>query len=299
MDRFQEMRVFVAVADAGSLVGAADALSLSTAAVSRQIGSLESRLGLRLLHRTTRRLSLSEEGEVFLGRARHLLADLDEAEAEITARSGQAVGQLRVNVPVSFGILHLSELWAGFQAQHPSLTLDISLADRRVDLVEEGYDLAVRIALLPDSTLISRRLATTRMVLCASPEYIKNFGAPEHPAELTKHRIWSYRYFVKGDEWTFDGPDGPAQARINPVVRTNNGDTCRAGALSHRCIVLQPSFLIGPDIRAGHLVELMPQFKAPELGIHAVYPSRRHVAPKVRLLIDFLIHAFRNPEWAV
>jgi len=299
MDRFQEMRVFVAVADAGSFVGAADALSLSTAAVSRQIGSLETRLGVRLLHRTTRRLSLSEEGEVFLARARHLLADLDEAEAEITARSGQAVGQLRVNVPVSFGILHLAGLWDLFQSRHPGLTLDITLADRQVDLVDEGYDMTVRIAHLSDSTLISRQLTSTRMVLCASPEYIRSHGSPAHPGELAQHRIWTYRYFVQGNEWTFDGPDGPVSVRIHPVVRTNNGDTCRAGALAHRCIVLQPSFLVGLDIRAGRLVELMPQFQSTEFGIYAVYPSRRHVAPKVRLLIDFLAHAFRNPDWAV
>ena len=299
MDRFQEMRVFVAVAEAGSFVGAAEGLGLSTASVSRQVGSLESRLNVRLLHRTTRRLSLSEEGEVFLGRARTLLAALDEAEAEISARSGRAAGQLRVNAPVSFGILHLAGLWDGFLARHPALTLDITLADRTVDLVEEGYDVAVRIARLPDSTLISRHLATTRMVLCASPEYLRQHGSPRHPADLAGHAVWAYRYFVTGDEWTFEGPAGPVSARVRPTVRSNNGDTCRAGALSHRCIVLQPSFLVGPDIRRGTLVELMPEYRAPTLGIHAVYPSRKHVAPKVRLLIDFLMEAFREPEWAV
>lgn len=299
MDRFREMRSFVAVAEAGSFVAGADALGVSTAAASRQLGSLELRLGVRLLHRTTRHLSLTEDGEIFLERARTLLRELDEAEAEITARSGQATGQLRVNAPVSFGILHLAELWGEFQAQHRALELDITLSDRVVDVVEEGYDLAIRIGRLSDSTLISRQLATTRMVLCAAPAYLERYGTPKQPAELSGHIIWAYRYFVQGDEWPFEGPDGPVATRIRPVVRTNNGDTCRAGALNGCCIVLQPSFLVGPDLRAGRLVELMPGYRAPEMGIHAVYPSRKHVAPKVRLLIDFLTGVFREPAWAV
>lgn len=299
MDRYREMQIFVTVAEEGSFVAAAEALELSTAAVSRQIANLEARLGVRLLHRTTRRLSLSEEGEVFLSRARHLLADLAEAEAEITARSGQAAGQLRINAPVSFGILHLADKWDAFQARHPALSLDINLSDRMVDLVEEGYDLAIRIGRLADSSLISRELASTRMVLCASPEYLRTHGTPFHPQELKQHSIWSYRYFVPGDEWPFDGPEGAVSVRIQPVLRSNNGDTCVAGALNHRCIVLQPSFLVGEAIQAGHLVELMPEYQAPLLGIHAVYPSRKHVAPKVRLMIDHLVEVFREPDWAV
>lgn len=299
MDRFQEMRALVAVVEAGSFVAGAEALGLSTAAVSRQLGSLEARLGVRLLHRTTRRLSLTEEGEIFLDRARTLLGELDEAEAEITERSGQAAGQLRVNAPVSFGILHLAGLWGTFQARHPALELDVTLSDRMVDLVEEGYDVVVRIGHLSDSSLISRRLASTRMVLCASPAYLERNGRPGHPSDLAAHTVWAYRYFVRGDEWPFDGPDGRVTTRIRPTVRTNNGDTCRAGALASHCIVLQPSFLVGPDIRAGRLVEIMPDYQAPAPGIYAVYPSRRHVAPKVRLLIDFLMEAFRKPEWAV
>ncbi len=299
MDRFREMQVFVSVAEEGSFVAAAEALELSTAAVSRQIARLERRLGVRLMHRTTRQLSLSEEGEVFLARARHLLTDLLEAEAEITARSGKAAGQLRVNVPVSFGILHLAHQWDGFQAQHPALTLDITLSDRTVDLVEEGYDMAIRIGRLADSSLISRELASTRMVLCASPGYLKTHGTPLCPSDLKQHSIWSYRYFVQGDEWRFEGPDGPVSVRVQPAVRSNNGDTCVAGALNHRCVVLQPSFLVGEAIRDNRLVELLPGYRAPVLGIHAIYPSRKYVAPKVRLLIDYLADVFREPDWAV
>lgn len=169
MDKFLEMRTFVAVVEAGNFVSAAEGLGTSKAAVSRHLSNLEARLGVRLLHRTTRRLSLTGEGEVFYTRCKDLLDQLEESEAEITSRSGQAVGQIKINAPVTFGILHLADLWGKFQAEHPQVSLDITLSDRVVDLVEEGYDLAVRITRLPSSTLISRRLSTTRMVLCASP----------------------------------------------------------------------------------------------------------------------------------
>ena len=297
MDRFQEMRVFVAVVEAGSFIGAADALAVSTAAVSRQVSSLEERLGVRLLHRTTRRLSLSEEGEIFFQRARELLSELDEAEAEITARSGQASGQLRVNAPVSFGILCLAPLWGDFVAAHPDLTLDLTLSDRRVDLVEEGFDLAVRIGQLADSSLISRRLADVRLRLCCAPDYLRIHEEPEHPAQLSEHTVWAYRYFVAGDDWPFRGPDGATTVRIKPAVRTNNGDTCVAGALAGHGIVLQPDFLVASHLRSGRLIELLPQWRGAEMGIYALYPSRKHVAPKVRLLVDFLMTAFRSPPW--
>lgn len=297
MDRFQEMRVFVGVVDAGSFVKAADALEMSKAAVSRHVADLEARLGVRLLHRTTRRLSLTDEGQTFHARCRTVLADVDEAEAEITARSGQATGLLKVNVPFSFGLLHLAPLWAEFLARHPQVALDVTLSDRIVDLVEEGYDLAVRIARLPASSLISRRLATTRMRLCASPDYLRVRGVPTHPSEIVRHAVIAYSLLASGEQWEFDGPDGPATVKVAPRMRSNSGDTCRAAALRHLGLVLQPSFLVGPDLRAGTLVEVLPQWRAIELGIYAVYPTRRHVAPKVRLLIDFLAQALRRPPW--
>lgn len=297
MDRFQEMRVFVGVVDAGSFVKAADALEMSKAAVSRHVADLEARLGVRLLHRTTRRLSLTDEGQTFHARCRTVLADVDEAEAEITARSGQATGLLKVNVPFSFGLLHLAPLWAEFLARHPRLTLDVTLSDRIVDLVDEGYDLAVRIARLPASSLISRRLATTRMRLCASPEYLRTHGTPAHPSEIAGHAVIAYSLLASGEQWEFTGPDGPATVKVAPRMRSNSGDTCRVAALRHQGLVLQPSFLIGPDLRAGTLVEVLPQWRAIELGIYAVYPTRRHVAPKVRLLIDFLAQALWRPPW--
>ncbi len=292
MDRFLEMQTFCAVVDAGSFVKASEALGMSRAAVSRYVAELESRLGVRLLHRTTRRLSLTEEGELFHARSRDLLAGLDEAETEITSHSRTAMGLLRINAPVTFGIRHLGPLWGEFCNANPRVMLDVTLADRTVDLVEEGYDLAIRIANLPSSTLISKRLATTRMVLCASPTYLQQQGTPLHPAELNDHAIIAYSYWSTRDEWTFEGPEGPVSVRTKARMRTNNGDSCRAAALSHLGIILQPTFLVGDDLASGALVELMPAFRSGELGIYAVYPSRKQVSPKVRALVDFLAPHF-------
>ena len=292
MDRFLEMQSFSAVVDAGSFVKAAEALGLPKAAMSRYVADLETRLGVRLLHRTTRRLSLTEEGEVFYARAKELLAGVDEAEAEITSRSGAPGGLLRINAPLTFGILHLAPLWGVFRSQYPMVTLDITLADRMVDLVDEGYDVAIRIATLPSSTLVSKRLATTRMVLCASPHYLAVHGEPVQPAELASHAVISYTYWSTKDEWHFEGPQGPVSVKTQPCIHTNSGDTCRAAALAHQGIILQPSFLVGGDLASGTLVELMPQFHSIDIGIYAVYPTRKHVAPKVRVLIDFLVDHF-------
>lgn len=291
------MRTFAQVVDAGSFVGAADALEMSKAAVSRHVVELEARLGVRLLHRTTRRLSLTDEGEVFYQRCKELLSGVDAAEAEITSRTGEAIGLLKVAAPVSFGILHLAGLWAAFKAQHPKVTFDVTLSDRVADLVEEGFDLAVRISSLPNSSLVSRRLSSTRMVLCASPDYVRQRGAPRHPRELAEHTVLGYSYWSSRDEWAFDGPDGPVLVKTQPCIRTNNGDTCRAGALAHQGVILQPTFMVGADLASGALVELCPGYRSIELGIHAVYGSRRHVAPKVRLLIDFLAEHFAVPRW--
>ena len=295
MGRYTEMQAFVAVVDAGSFAGAADALGASRAAVSRHVAQLEARLGVRLLHRTTRRLSLTEEGEIFHARCRELLSGVEEAEAEITSRTGAAEGLLRVNVPVSFGIRHLAPLWGAFRERHPKVRLDITHADRIVDLVEEGCDLAIRIASLPSSSLISKRLAITRIVVCASPEYLAARGTPTHPADLARHDVIGYTYLASGDEWHFDGPDGPVSVRIDPCIRANSGDVCRAAALAHQGIVLQPTFLVGEDLAEGRLTRLLPEYRCAELGIYAVYPTRKHVPPKVRALIDFLSEHLRIP----
>ncbi len=297
MDRFQEMRAFAAVVDAGSFVAAADALDISKAAISRQVADLEARLGVRLLNRTTRRLSLTDEGEVFYARAKELLGSLDEMESEVAARSGHAEGILKVTAPVSFGLLHLAPLWPGFMAKHPRVRLEVMLADRFVDLVEEGMDLAVRIARLESSSLVSRRLSSTRLILCASPKYLKKHGRPRHPADLARHAVIAYSLLSVGDDWQFTGPEGLVHVRVQPRMRTNSGDTCRAVALGHEGIVLEPSFMLADDLAAGRLVQVLPDYRSLEMGIYAVYPSRKFVAPKVRVLIDYLADAFKNGTW--
>ena len=299
MDRSFEMEAFVAVVDAGSFVAATEALRISKTAVSKHVDSLEKRIGVRLLHRTTRRLSLTEEGRLFYHRARDILAAMDNAEAEVSSRTQEASGLIRVNVPLSFGMSHLAPLWGRFMAGYPQIDLDITLNDRLVDLVEEGYDLAVRISSLPDSSLVSRKLATTEMLVCASPGYLARHGAPRHPKDLAQHRVLAYTGLSGKDEWKFDGPDGEAVVRTRPRVYSNNGDTCRAIALSDGGVILQPSFMVFDDLKHGQLVRLFPQYQSRELGIYAVYASRKQLPLKVRCLVDFLVGAFETPPWHV
>ncbi len=297
MDRFLEMQTFNAVVDSGSFVKAAGALGVSKAAVSRHVVEMETRLGVRLLHRTTRRLSLTDEGQIFYARSKDLLAELAEAEDEITARSEAASGLLRINAPFTFGVQHLAPLWGEFMALHPQVKLEVTLADRLVDLVEEGYDIAIRIARLEASTLVSKQLTSTRMVLCASPAYLQQHGTPKHPHELADHAVVAYSYWSTKDEWHFTGPAGQAvSVKTTPRLMTNNGDTCVAAALAGQGIVLQPTFLVGQDLAAGRLVELMPEFRSLALGIYAVYPTRKHVTPKVRALLDFLGSRFARTD---
>jgi len=293
----QQISSFLAVVRAGSFVGAADATGLSKAAVSRHVAELEATLGQRLLHRTTRRLSLTDDGQRFQARAAELVAALEELEAEARSSGGEASGLLRINAPVTFGNLHLAPLWPRLLTANPKLALDVTLNDRVVDLVDEGFDVAIRITNRLDPQLVSRRLATTRIVLCASPTYLAAHGTPVHPHQLTSHAVFAYSYFAGGDDWTFECPDGRVSVRVSPRMHTNSGDTCRAAALEHQGIVLQPDFLIGPDLRNGALVELMPAYRSIELGVHAVYATRKHMPMKTRRLIDFLVEAFQAPAW--
>ena len=297
MDKFLEMRTFASVIEMGSFVRAADTLSMSKAAVSRYVSDLESRLGVRLIQRTTRKLSLTEEGEVFYARCKEILAGLVEAEAEISLRTGQAVGQIKISAPVSFGILHMASLWGVFISQQPKISLDITLSDRVVDLVEEGIDVAIRIGRLPSSTMISRKLATTRMVLCASPAYLRRTGKPKKLADLTDHAVLAFSYWTEGEEWQFEGPFGTESVKVKPRMHTNSGDTCRGGAIENQGIILQPTFLVGTDLQSGALVEVLSQYRSIELGIYAVYSSRKHISPKIRLLIDFLVDWFKQARW--
>ncbi|MFL1416684.1 LysR family transcriptional regulator [Pseudomonas fildesensis] len=297
MDRALEMQVFCTVIDKGTFVGAADALEMSKAAISRYVSALEERLGARLLHRTTRKLSLTEEGRQFYHQAREVLALMDQAEEAVSSAAPEPSGVLRVNAPVSFGVLHLAPLWGAFMSAHPNVELDISLNDRLVDLVDEGFDAAIRIARMENSSLVGRRLAGTRMCLCASPDYLARHPPLRTLADLAEHGVIAYTNFATGNEWPFDGPDGHVSVRTRSSVRCNNGDTCRSIAIAGGGIALQPSFMVGEDLRSGALVEVLPEYRSIELGIYVVYPTRKHLASKVRALISFLTERFAHPEW--
>ena len=297
MNKFLEMQTFNTVVEVGSFVKAADTLSLSKAAVSRHVFELEQRLGIRLLHRTTRRISLTTEGQAFYHRSKDVLNDLQDIESEITSKQDKVSGLLRINAPFTFGIQHLAPLWGQFREVHPQVILDVTLSDRVVDLVEDGYDLAIRIAALENSTLVSRRLASTKMVLCASPVYLKKHGKPTKIADLAKHQVIGYSYFATKDEWHFTGPQGSVSVMTKPWMHTNNGDTCKAAALAHQGIILQPKFVVGSELAKGKLVEVLPKYRSADIGIYAVYPTRKHLSARVRLLIEFLAEHFSRQEY--
>lgn len=297
MDRALEMQVFCTVVEKGSFIAVVEPLGMSKAAVSRHVNALEARLGVRLLHRTTRRISLTEEGRVFYQQAREVLGLMAAAEHAVISGAQEPSGLLRINAPVSFGVQHLAPLWAEFVSRHPKVELDITLNDRVVDLVEEGYDMAVRIARMESSSLISRRLASTRMRLCAAPAYLARHPPLNTPDDLAAHEVIAYSNFATRNEWSFTGPVGEVSVQTHSSVRCNNGDTCRAIALDGGGILLQPSFMLHEDLRRGDLVEILPDYRSVELGIYAVYPSRKHLAPKVRAMINYLVARFTAVDW--
>ncbi|MCZ8253637.1 MAG: LysR family transcriptional regulator [Hylemonella sp.] len=292
MDQFKEIEAFVAVAQLGSFVKAADKLGLSKAMVSRQVSELEARLGVRLMQRSTRRLSLSDAGAEYLQRCVQILAELADANAAVSAGAVQAQGLLKITAPVTFGIRHLAPLWGEFLRVHPRVELEVNLNDRVVDLIEEGYGLAVRIGQLASSTLVARRIASARLLLCASPRYLQQAAPIRELADLVQHDVIAYSYLATGEQWHFSGPEGARSITVHPRLRSNSGDTCRAAALADQGVVFQPGFLVGEDLKAGRLVQILPQYAGPELDISVVYASRQHLSHKVRAMVEFLATAF-------
>lgn len=300
MDQLRQIEAFTTVVQSGSFVKAADRLDISKAVVSRLVLELEAQLGTRLLNRTTRRLSLTDSGSDYFERCRQILDDLAEANAAASATSAQPAGRLKINAPLTFGNLHLAPLWGEFIKAYPKLELDVTLSDRMVDLVEEGFDLAIRISAathLQSSTLVARPLGNDRAILCASPTYLQHAAPIRQLQDLATHSVMAYSYWSGGDVWTFEGPQGRQSVTTRPRLRANSGDTCRAAALADQGIILQPGFLVGPDLKKGRLLEILPTYQGPALTIHAVYPSRKHLSGKVRVMVDFLAEAFRQPGW--
>ena len=294
------MQVFAAVVEADSFTLAADRLKLSKAAVSRHVSQLESRLGVRLLNRTTRRLSLTEAGRVFYEGCQRLLQEARAAEAAVTALAINPGGLLRLAAPMTFGVQHLARELADFIGACPEMKLELVLSDRSVDLVEEGFDAALRIGTLADSALVARRLAPLRRLVCAAPAYLKRRGLPTRPEALAAHDCLIYSYQGTGRVWHFRHAQGQEKrVTITGRVEANNGEALLAFAVAGQGIAFTPTFAVAPALRDGSLVPLLPDWQdAADAGIHLVYPARRHLSPKVRALIDFLAPRWgEEPPW--
>ena len=298
MDRIRSLTALIAVVETGSFVAAAQRMHSSKAAVSRYVQELETYLGVRLLQRSTRRIALTEAGRDYYQRTRQILSDLDDADSAIGANNSCLIGHIRINAPLSFGTRYLAPLWAEFMERHPAITLDIELTDRRIDLLEEGFDLAIRIGNLADSSLVSRRLADSHAVICAAPAYIEKYGLPDTPEALSQHQVISFSYLPTGDVWHFQSATGETRTvTLKPRMHTNNGETIRAVVMAGQGIAMQPIFEICGDLQEGRLVTILPDWYGPTFGIHAVYPSRKHLSLKVKILIDYLAEKLAGTEW--
>ncbi|MEN9560321.1 MAG: hypothetical protein RLZZ502_1532 [Pseudomonadota bacterium] len=297
MDRFNEMRALVSVVEAKSFAGASEKIGVSRAGVTRLIGDLEQRLGVRMLNRTTRNLSLTPEGEIFYARCRRLVLDTFDAEAEMAEHNNKPTGDLRISAPVSFGVRYLAPMWPRFFEKYPQVCLDIHLTDQVVDLIDHHIDLAIRIGKLGDSSLVSRQISSTTMRLCASPTYLEKFAPISEPKELAEHAVIAYSYWSEQDEWEFTH-DGEVQVvKTRPVMRVNNGETCLAAALAGVGLVLAPDFMCADLLRAGLLEVVLPEHSSKTIGIHLVYPSRKYAAPKLRAMMEFLNTEFNTLAW--
>lgn len=292
MDRLQALRVFSQVVESKSFVRAAERLELSTTAVSRYVAELEGHLQSRLLQRTTRRISLTETGRAFYERCVQILAELDEAEREAAQQATEPRGTIRLTTSVNFGMHQLTPAIASFLARHPGVKFDVSLSDRIVDIVEEGFDLAIRIGTTGGENVVARKLGEARLVPCASPAYIARHGAPAAPKDLERHNCLVYEYAMR-DAWTFRDSRGRAHTvQVAGSLSSNNGDLNVALAVQGVGITLEPDFIVGSELKRGNLVPLLESYATPVLPIYAVYPSRRFLPAKVRVFVDFLAERF-------
>lgn len=301
MDRFQSFNAFAKVVELGSFAAAAERLEVSTSAVSRQVAELEAQLEVRLLNRTTRRLSLTEAGQAFFERCVQLLADLEETEAAVRSESVVPRGTLRVTCGVTFGERHLAPAVAEFAGRHPQVAFDIDLSDRAVDLVEEGFDLAIRIGQVGQQALVARRIADTQLVCCAAPAYLASRPQLFTPDDLRHHECIAYTYVATANAWTFEARDATVHTpRISFRHRANNGRMLAAMAMAGVGIALEPDFIVADEVRAGRLVRVLPDYHPPRSPISAVYPSRRHLSAKVRSFVDFLAERYAGAKaWSL
>jgi DNA-binding transcriptional LysR family regulator len=300
LDRVTGLQVFARVAALGNLSAAARALGMSQTMATKHMAALEGRLGIRLLHRTTRRLTLTEAGRTYLDAAERILGEIEEADAAASVETVEVRGTLRLNAPVSFGVREIAPLLPEISQRHPALTVDLGLNDRQVDLIEEGWDLVVRIGDLKDSTMVARRLAPCETVVCAAPAYLATHGTPRKIADLVRHNCLGYTLSqtVGVDRWSF-GQDGKSKVAVKGTLKANNGDALVTAAVAGQGIVYQPTFLVSREIEAGLLVPLKLDHAPIAFdGIFAVYPADRRPPAKVRAVIEMLARRFAPvPPW--
>lgn len=299
MDRFALLQNFVRVVDAGGISAAAQRWDVAKSAVSRRLAELEEGLGAQLLHRTTRRLGLTDTGRSFYERAVAILADLEEAEAAVAAEHCELRGRLRVAAPMSFGLLHLGPAINDFAARHPELQFDLDFNDRQIDLLQEGIDVGIRIAQLQDSSLIARRLAPVHSVVCASPDYLRRFGVPRHPEQLRQHRCLLYSNVPDPARWSYHAADGSEQAvTVREAMRCNNGDQLCMAAVAGHGLIQSPTFIVSGALARGELTPVLSQYRWRSTAAYAIYPPTRHLSRRVRALVDFLAERFSGePYW--
>jgi len=299
MDKFEDIQAFITVVDAGSFTAAADRLGSAKSAISRRVSGLEERLGVQLLHRTTRVLNLTETGRGFYDHGRRILADLEEAESAVQQEHGELRGTLRFALPLSFGVRHMCGPIASFGKKHPRVEFELDLNDRCIDLIEENFDLALRIGRLTDSSLIARRLFDVNAVVCASPHYLHVFGQPKTPADLQDHDCLVYSNLGDPGKWSYEDSEGNAgTVRVKSTLVASSGDFLANAAAHGMGIVIQPTFIASEAIRSGKLVPILTDYTFPISPAYAVYPPTRHLSYRVRALIDFLAEKFSGtPQW--
>ncbi|HEY4073499.1 MAG TPA: LysR family transcriptional regulator [Herbaspirillum sp.] len=297
MDRLQSMRVFVKVAEQGSFARAAALLALSNAAVTRLVADLENHLAVRLLHRSTRKLSLTDIGHAYLNRVRQILAEIDDTEAIASSLSKRPGGTLKLYSQMSFGQFQLPHLLPPYAEAFPDVMLDVTLSDRAVDLVEEGFDVGIFNQNQKfGSGMIVRQLGITQIILCASPGYIARFGLPQVPQDLSKHVCLGYAYEHLRNHWPLSGPEGELSIEVHSKMISNNSDLLNHCGQSGMGIVLRPTFTLGDDLKSGRLVRVLPAYHVQKFAVMLVYPSRRLLSATVRSFVDFITEKFPRPN---
>lgn len=287
MSQFEDMRLFVSVLDCKSFTAAAESLGLSKQFVSRRLTGLEARLGVRLINRSTRKLSATPLGLTYYERAQRILDDVAEAEQSVSLQSGSARGLLRLSAPMSFGTLHLSPLLPGFMQRYPEVNIELDLSDRTVDLLGDGYDMAVRIGMLEDSTLVARQIAPLETVTCCSPDYLNRRGAPQTPDDVRSHECLLYGH-SKAVDWAYWVDGKIERVAVRGRLRVNNGELVRDAAIAGLGLARLPTFIVGPALAAGTLIRVLDTYQLPLAKVFAVYPQHRQGSVLVRLLIDYL-----------